>query len=264
MARRQRTADEDIGREFVQSLDRGFAIIRTFRPERQSLTIAQVAEEAGVTRAVARRYLLTLRRLGYVAEEEGRFRLTARVLELGFAYLSSMTVPSIAQPVMERLVATVHESCSLSVLDGRDIVYVARVPAKRIMSINLVVGSRLPAHSTSMGKVLLAYAPPELLAHYFAAGPLVALTRKTLVTEPALREALAAVREAGWAEADQETEEGVRSVAAPIFDRSRQVQAAMNLSAHASRVSLKELRQTYLPKLLEATREISRALGAPL
>lgn len=264
MARRRRALDDDLGREFVQSLDRGFSIIRVFRPDRQSMSMSQVAEEAGVTRAVARRYLLTLERLGYVIEHEGRFKLTARVLELGFAYLSSMTVPSVAQPVMERLVSSVHESCSLSVLDGRDIVYVARVPAKRIMSINLVVGSRLPAHATSMGKVLLAHVRPDVLDAYFAAGPLVALTKRTIVTEPELRSALGAVREAGWAEADQETEEGVRSVAAPIYDRTRTVQAALNLSAHASRVPLKELRQTYLPLLLEATRDISRSLGAPV
>lgn len=264
MPDRKRRDNEDLGREFVQSLDRGFAILRAFRSDRQSMTMAQVADDVGVPRAVARRYLLTLERLGYLVEDEGRFRLTARVLELGFAYLSSMTVPSVAQPVMERLVGVLQESCSLSVLDGRDIVYVARVSAKRIMSINLVVGSRLPAHATSMGKVLLAHLAPEALAKFFEAGPLVALARRTITSESQLRVTLKAVREHGWAEADQESEDGVRSVAVPIHDRTGGVVAAMNVSAHASRVPLKDLRQTYLPKLQEAARDISRALGAPV
>jgi IclR family pca regulon transcriptional regulator len=134
--------------------------------------------------------------------------------------------------------------------------------AKRIMSINLVVGSRLPAHATSMGKVLLAYLPPDQLEEYFHTAPLQRLTSRTIVEADALRAALKQVRERGWAFADQESEDGVRTVAVPLFDRNMQVQAAMNVSGHASRVAMKELRSRYLPVLQDAAAEISRALGA--
>jgi IclR family pca regulon transcriptional regulator len=163
---------------------------------------------------------------------------------------------------MERIVHTLRESCSIAVLDGRDAVYVARVAAKRIMSINLVVGSRLPAHATSMGKVLLAHLPAAQLDEFFAAGPLRRLTSRTIVDEAGLRHALDQVRARGWAFADQESEDGVRTVAVPLFDRNMKVEAAMNVSGHASRVPMKELRSRYLPVLMEAATEISRALGA--
>lgn len=257
-----RNRQETRGREFVQALDRGFAIVRAFNHEQPALTIAQVAARTGVARAVARRYLITLEMLGYVQERDGRFSLTPRVLDLGFAYLVSLNLPALAQPFMERLVEALRESCSVSVLDGRDIVYVARVPAKRIMSINLVVGSRLPAHATSMGKVLLAALPGPALDAFFAAGPLPPLTRKTLVAPGDLRRELRKIQEAGWALADQESEEGVRSVAAPLIDRRGETRAAINVSVHAARVSVAQLRTNYLPRLLDAAREISRALGA--
>lgn len=250
------------GREFVQALDRGFAVVRAFNHEQPALTIAQVAVRTNVTRAVARRYLITLESLGYVQEREGRFSLTPRVLDLGFAYLASLNLPALAQPFMEPLVEALQESCSVSVLDGRDIVYVARVPAKRIMSINLVVGSRLPAHATSMGKVLLAGLRPPALDAFFAAGSLQSLTRKTIVDPDELRRELRKIQDAGWAVADQESEDGVRSVAAPLVDRRGETRAAINVSAHAARVSVAQLRSLYLPRLLETARDISRALGA--
>ena len=190
------------------------------------------------------------------------FTLTPRILDLGFTYLATVDVANIAQPSMERIVHTLRESCSIAVLDGPDAVYVARVAAKRIMSINLVVGSRLPAHATSMGKVLLAHLAPAKLDEYFAAGPLRQLTDRTIVDETALRKALDQVRTRGWAFADQESEDGVRTVAVPLFDRNMQVQAAMNVSGHASRVPMKELRGRYLRVLMEAAASISHALGA--
>src|SRR5690349_951245 len=150
---------DPVSREFVQGLERGFAVIRAFHDQR-SLTIAEVASRTALTRAVARRYLLTLQRLGYVGQYGNNFSLTPRILDLGFTFLSSLNVANIAPPFMEALVETLHESCSVGVLEGADVVYVARVAARRIMSINLVVGSRLPAHATSMGKVLLASLSP--------------------------------------------------------------------------------------------------------
>jgi IclR family transcriptional regulator, pca regulon regulatory protein len=252
------------GREFVQGLQRGFAVIKAFGPGARTLTIAEVALKTALTRAVARRYLLTLETLGCVIQQGSKFALTPKVLDLGYTYLSTIDVAGFAQPLMEKVVETLHESCSLSVLDGDEIVYVARVPAKRIMSINLVVGSRLPAHATSMGKVLLADLPPTALDAFFAGSPLHRLTKRTICNEAAFRKALQQIRKQEWAFADQESEDGVRTVAVPVFDRSHRVAAAMNVSGHAARVSMKELRSHYLPVLQEAAQQASRLLGASI
>jgi IclR family pca regulon transcriptional regulator len=249
-------------KEFVQALDRGLAVVRTFSREHPTLTMAQVAARTNVPRAVARRYLFTLESLGYVQQRDGRFMLTPKVLDLGYSYLSSLTLPALAQPILERLGEELHESCSVSVLDGREIVYVARVPAQRIMSINLGVGSRLPAHATSMGKVLLASLPARSLDEFFAKGPLEAMTRRTIANPADLRRALQTIREAGWAVADQESEDGVRSIAAPIVDGRGETKAAMNVSAHVGRTTVAQLCKDVLPRLLDAARDISRALGA--
>lgn len=251
-------------REFVQGLERGLGVLKAFTARTPTLTIAQVAERTRLTRAVARRYLFTLEALGYVVRHESTFALTPLVMELGFTYLSSLSVAELARPFMLRIVETLRESCSVAVLHQQDIVYVARVQADRIMSANLVVGSRLPAHATAMGKVLLAYLGPEQLDAYFATTALSPLTEHTVRDEQVLRGVLMDVRRRGWAANDQESEKGVRTVAVPIFDRSGAVVAAMNLSGHASRVSMRELRRDHLPILLEAAREISRALGADL
>jgi IclR family transcriptional regulator, pca regulon regulatory protein len=260
-----RDADDPRQREFVQGLQRGFAVVKAFSADGgRRLTVADVAGRTGLTRAVARRYLLTLQELGYVVHDGSHFTLTPRILDLGFTYLATVDVANIAQPFMERIVHTLRESCSIAVLDGHDAVYVARVAAKRIMSINLVVGSRLPAHATSMGKVLLANLSDADLDEYFRTAPLQRLTSRTIGDEPTLRAALRQVRERGWAFADQESEDGVRTVAVPLFDRNMRVQAAMNVSGHASRVPMKELRSRYLPVLMETANEISRALGADI
>lgn len=256
------TGKEGRSREFVQGLERGFAVIRAFSVDAPSLTIAMVSERTGFTRAVARRYLFTLQTLGYVLQNGDRFSLTPRLLDLGFTYLSTLDITSVVQPFMEQVISTLHESCSVSVLDGHEIVYVARRPAKRIMSINLALGSRLPAHATSMGKVLLAYLPPARLDDFFSSTELVRLTDHSIVDEVKLRAILAEVRDLGWAIANEETEHGVRSVAAPIFDREGEVHAALNVAGHATRVSLAQLRKDYLPIVLEAARGISEALGA--
>lgn len=250
------------GREFVQGLQRGFAVLKAFSADAPHLTIADVAGKVGMTRAVARRYLLTLRELGYVAQDGQWFVLTPRVLDLGFRYLSTMGVATLAQPYMEQVVESLRESCSVSVLDGRDVVYIARVTAKRIVSTNLAVGSRLPAHCTSMGKVLLAALHPHSLSEFFAAGPLKSMTDRTICDETAMRQVLSDVRERGWASNDGESEEGVRSVAVPVFDRAGEVHAAMNVAGLTSRVSLKELRGRHLAVLLDAAAGVSRALGA--
>jgi IclR family pca regulon transcriptional regulator len=244
-------------------VSRAFAVIRTFDREHAKLTISQVAERTGLTRAAARRFLLTLQELGYIQSSDGLFRLSLRVLDLGYTVLSTIGLSDIAQPVMEQVAAKLHESCSVSVLDGSDIVYVARVPTKRIMTVNLAVGSRLPAYATSMGRVLLAHLPPEALDEFFKQTTLVRLTKQTVCDERTLRHILAQVRERGWALVDQEVEEGVRSVAAPIRDRSGRVIAAINASAHATRASVRKLREAFAPVLLDAASRISKSLGAP-
>jgi len=249
-------------REFVQGLERGFAVVHALGADARALSITEVAQRTGLSRAVARRYLLTLHELGYVVQNGADFSLTPRLLDLGFTYLSTIDVANIAQPVMEEITNTLHESCSAAVLDGAEVVYVARVQAKRIMSINLVVGSRLPAHATSMGKVLLAHLSPQNLEAYLANAPFEALTKRTVTSAAELRRHLALVRQRGWAFADQESEVGIRTVAVPLYSHANQVDAALNVSGHAARVSMEELRRRYLPVLLDGAKRISRALGA--
>ena len=258
-----RHEEGSVRREFVQSIERGFAVIKAFSSQTESLTIADVARRTSLSRAVARRFLLTLGELGYVASDNRSFRLTPRVLDLGFTFLSTMRLPDVAQPVMEELVATLHESCSVSMLDGHEIVYVVRVPAKRIMSISLAVGTRLPAYPTSMGRVLLAGLLPPELEQYLATAVLRPLTPRTVIDRSELRGIVARVRERGWSSVDQEVEMGLRSVAAPIRDRSGRTIAAINLSSHVSRVSLKDMRAAHLPAVINAAGRISAMLGAP-
>ncbi|MGC5051569.1 IclR family transcriptional regulator domain-containing protein [Micromonospora sp. DT48] len=248
--------------EFVQSLERGLAVIRAFDAEHPRLTLSDVARSTGLTRAAARRFLLTLVELGYVRTDGRLFSLRPRILDLGYAYLSSLGLPEVARPHMEALVAQVHESCSVSVLDGDEVVYVARVPTKRIMTVGISVGTRFPAYATSMGRVLLAAQPAEWLDRYLATARLRPLTRRT-VTDPAkLRAILTKIATQGYALVDQELEEGLRSLAAPIHGDNGAVVAAVNVSAHASRGSFEMVRRELLPPLLVTAKRIEEDLGA--
>jgi IclR family transcriptional regulator, pca regulon regulatory protein len=248
------------GPEFVQSLERGLAVIRAFDAEHPELTLSDVARSTGLTRAAARRFLLTLVELGYVRTDGRLFGLRPRILELGYAYLSSLSLPEVAQPHLEALVAEVHESCSVSLLDGHDIVYVARVPTKRIMTVAISVGTRFPAYATSMGRVLLAHQPAEWLDGYLKTVELVALTPRT-VTDPAkLRSTLTRIRNQGFAVVDQELEEGLRSMAVPIHDGAGTVVAAMNVSARTSRGSSEAIRRELLPSLQAAATQLEADL----
>ncbi|HXR72953.1 IclR family transcriptional regulator [Actinocrinis sp.] len=248
----------DAAGAFVQSLDRGLAVIRAFDAEHPELTLSEVARTTGLTRAAARRFLLTLVELGYVRTDGRLFTLRPKILELGYAYLSSLSLPEIALPHLEQLVERVHESTSVSVLDGDEVVYVARVPTKRIMTVSISVGTRFPAYATSMGRVLLAWRSAEWLDGYLASARLKALTAHTLADSESLRAELAAVRERGWAMADQELEEGLRSVAAPIRDQSGQVAAAINVATNVSRTSADELIERIVPQLLATARLIEQ------
>jgi len=248
--------------DFVQSLDRGLAVIRAFGPDRERLSLSEVARATGLTRAAARRFLLTLVSLGYVRSDGREFSLRPRVLELGYAYLSGLALPDVAAPHMEEMVARLHESSSISVLDGQHVVYVVRVPTKRIMTVAISVGTRFPAYATSMGRVLLAALPAEELERYLADATLAPLTDRT-VTDPArLRALLAQVAQQGYSIVDQELEEGLRAVAAPIRGAPDVGTAAINVSAHASRVSMVALREQILPVLLETAAQIEADLRA--
>jgi IclR family pca regulon transcriptional regulator len=228
------------------------------------MTIADVARETGLTRAAARRFLHTLASIGYVGSSGGYFYLRPRVLELGYAYLSSASFADIAQEHLVHLAEELHESSSASVLDLPDVVYVARAQTSRIMTIALAVGTRLPAYATSMGRVLLASLPPKELDAYMAETDFDRLTGHTVTGKAALRRVLHTVAEQGFALIDQELELGVRSAAAPVHDADGKVIAAINVSAHASRVTLQELRSHFLPVLLRAAEEIDRDLRSRL
>ena len=219
--------------DFVQSLDRGLSVIRAFDAEHPKLTLSEVAASTGLSRAAARRFLRTLVQLGYMRSEGSRFALRPKILELGYAYLSSLTLPEVSMPHLEQLVEQVHESSSVSELDGDDVIYIARVPTKRIMTVTISVGTRFPAYATSMGRVLLAAQSEERLDDYLESASLRGLTGHTITSATALRRELRKIRAQGWALVDQELEEGLRSIAAPIRDADGQVIAAINVSTHA-------------------------------
>jgi IclR family transcriptional regulator, pca regulon regulatory protein len=251
----------DRSEHFVQSLERGLAVIRAFGADDPELTLSDVARRTGLTRAAARRFLLTLCDLGYVRTDGKQFALTPRVLDLGYAFLSSLTLPEVAEPHLERLAAELRESSSVSVLDGDEIVYVGRVPTSRIMRVAINVGTRFPAYATSMGRVLLAGLSDDALAAYLARAGIRPLTPRAIDNAGDLARELDRVREQGWALVDQELEEGLRSIAAPVHDASGRTIAAVNVSAHASRVSTEDVRATLLPPLLETARRIEADLA---
>lgn len=232
--------------QHVQSLARGLAVIRAFDAEHPSMTLSELAARTDLTRATARRFLLTLEGLGYVRSDGRQFTLTPRVLELGFSYLSGLSLPEIAQPHLEALSRELGESTSASVLDrssldGDQIVYVARVPTRRIMNVGITIGTRFPANVTSMGRVLLAAQPEEQWPD-------------------ALAEVLAAVRTQGWALVDQELEHGLRSIAAPLHTADGSVTAAINISSTTSSATLERIADEFRPALLRTAAAIDEAL----
>jgi IclR family transcriptional regulator, pca regulon regulatory protein len=262
-ARRPRTAFDSstlAARYFVQSLERGLAVIRAFGPEHPELTVTEVARETHMTTAAARRFLLTLRDLGYVHTDGRFFRLRPRVLELGYAYLSGLSLPEVALPHVERLVAEVEESSEMAVLDGDEIVYIMRVPGPRILTVSVNVGARMPAHATSLGRALLAGLPDDSLDAYLADAELKRYSRHTLTDRRKLRSEIIKSRRRGWATIDQELEAGLVAVAVPIRDPAGRILAALNLSTNVARRSLESLVNGVLPALTAAATEIEADL----
>jgi IclR family pca regulon transcriptional regulator len=249
---------------YVQSFARGLEVIRSFSTTAPQQTLSEVASATGLTRAGARRILLTLQTLGYVESQGKLFQLTPRILDLGFAYLSSLPLWNLAEPVMEDLVAQVRESSSAAVLDGMDIVYVLRVPTHKIMRTTLGVGSRLPACWTSMGRMLLAALPDEVLqARLQALAPIQPFTEHTTTDPAQLLETIRQARTQGWCVVNQELEEGLISIAAPLTNRSGQTVAALNISGQANRTSAEVMQEQMLPALLQAAQALSHRMGAP-
>jgi IclR family pca regulon transcriptional regulator len=255
-------ADSPHGPDFVQSLVRGLSVILAFDAEHPTLTLSEVARATGLPRAAARRFLLTLVHLGYVDVLNGTFALRPRILELGYAYLSSMSLSEIAEPHLERIADEVNASTAMSVLDGDDVVYVFRVSTSRIMTVSITVGTRFPAYVSSMGRVLLAGLPAGALEDYLRRVTLQRFTERTITSADLLREELTRIRTQGWALVNQELEEGLRALAVPVRSRDGRTVAAINLSAHASRSSVASLRRELLPPLLAAAARIEADLDA--
>jgi IclR family pca regulon transcriptional regulator len=242
---------------FMTSLARGLIVIQAFTQQSPQMTISQLSVKTGLSRAAVRRCLYTLTKLGFAGAEDGsRYSLRPRMLTLSHTYTTSNTLSTAAQPILERMSATHHESFSVATLDGEDIVYIARTQVNRVMAVDLHIGSRLPAYCTSMGRVLLAYLPTEQLEHYLAKVVLTPHTTRTVNSIEKLRLILRNVRRNGYALVDQEYEVGLRSLAVPVYALSGRVVATLNLSGNAPRLSVLEMQSRYLTPLRNAANEL--------
>lgn len=250
-------------RYFVHSLAKGLEVLRCFNRDKASLSLTELADRMGWNKATAFRFVFTLQQLGYLEQDPRtkRYRLGVKVLDLGFGYLNSMGLTERAAPYLEELFRQTGQPTHMAILDGADIVYVARRSDRRLTVINLYVGSRLPAYCTSMGKVLLAYRPWEEVQRIMAGVIMQQHTPNTITSMDRLRSALEQIRQAGYGMTDQELELGVRSAAAPIWDSSGQVIAAINISTSVARVDLDTLHTQLVPQLLQTAERISAAMG---
>ncbi len=243
---------------FMTSLARGLIVIQAFTQQSPQMTISQLSIKTGLSRAAVRRCLYTLTKLGFAAAEDGsRYSLQPRMLTLSHTYTTSNTLATAAQPILERMSAALRESFSVATLDGEDIVYIARTQVNRVMAVDLHIGSRLPAYCTSMGRILLAYLPPDQLEQYLAKVDLIPHTTRTITSIEKLRLALRNIRRNGYALCDQEYEVGLRSLAVPVFSSSGRVVATLNLSGNAPRLSVLEMQSRFLNPLRNAASELS-------
>lgn len=262
--RTKKTEDlaEEEAQPFVTAFARGLAVIRAFGPQLPHPTLAELAKATNLPRASVRRSLHTLVTLGYASTNGRFFSLTPKILGIGYSYLSTTPLPRVAQPFLERVSDRTSESCSLCILEMDEIVYVARSATRRIMSVVLSVGSRLPAYCTSMGRVLLGDLKEQEILERLRQTKLVHHTPKTLIEPGALLQAFRSASKLGFAIVDQELEIGLRSIAVPVYGPGRKVVAAMNVSAQAGRVNLEQMRGPILDTLREAAADLSTALGA--
>ena len=247
-------------RDFVGSLARGLSVLRAFNADHPEMTLTEVAGRTKLTRAGARRFLLTLVELGYVRKNHRLFRLTPKVLELGYAFMASMPISESSQPYLKQITEQTGESSSLAVLDNTDVIYLARSSARRILMPGIQVGARLPATYTSLGRVLLAFKEEQEREQFLSSLTIEGRTRFSLTSKSALRKELSKVREQGYALVDQELEEGLRALAVPVRDPSNHVVAAINISTNAATVSLETMVKKFLPVLKKAATEIQATL----
>ena len=250
--------DDGHDKEFMNTLAKGLSVLSAFGKQRPVMTLSSAAAVANLSRATARRVLRTLAQLGYVVQDGRAFSLTPRVLELGFAYLSGQDWIDRALPMMKEVSEQLGESCSGSILQGVEIVYVARVPARRIMSTVLAVGSRLPAFHTSLGRAQLGYLDSAEIWRRLRSVRIEAYTPYTITDFQALFDRVRADREQGFSIVDEELEQGLRSIAVPVFDRAGQAVGAINLSGHTTRTTRNEMREKFLPELRRIAQRISQ------
>jgi IclR family pca regulon transcriptional regulator len=246
--------------EYVRALDRGLAVIRAFDADHPRRSLAEVARAVGLAPATARRLLHTLQSLDYVATDGQAWWLRPRLLELGQAYLATTSVWDVVRERLARLAEEVHETASAGVLDGDDVIYVVRVPYRRIMSMNVEVGTRIPAFASSMGRVLLAALDDDAREAILQRVDLRPITPRTVATVDALRGVVAQVRAQGWCFMEQELEAGIQCVAAPVHDATGRVIAAVTVSSHTSRLGPEEVRGRLLPALVRAAGDIDEDL----
>jgi IclR family pca regulon transcriptional regulator len=247
-------------RDLVAGLERGLSVIEAFDQERPRLTISEVAERTGLTRAAARRYLLTLAHVGFVTQDRKMFALTPKVLRLAQSYMHSARLPRVVQPELNRLAYGLKEASAAGVLDGDDVICIAATTAGRVVSPRLQAGVRVPAYCTSNGRVLLASLPPHEADDRLGRQRLQPLTPYTLVEPARLREEVARVREQGYSAIDQELEVGLRTIAVPLKNFRGDTVAALNVSAHASRMTMEQLIEAGLPPLRQAQAQLRQLL----
>ena len=254
----ERNRDRD--RDYESSFARGLEVIRAFTRHAPKCTLSEVAESTGMTRATARRFLITLVREGYAHTDGKHFSLRPKVLELGYSALSSMKIWDVAQPILNTLAEAVQESCYAAVLDGDSVIYVARATSRRMVSVDITIGNRAPAHCVSTGRVLLASLPGDQLNDYLENVKLTKITPNTVTSKVKLRSLIDEARLQGWSTVDQEHEVGLRSLSVPIRDRSGNVIAALNICCPSDRITPKDMSTRILHELMEASNEITRAL----
>ena len=248
-------------RDFVGSLARGLSVLRAFDHERPEMTLTQVAGRTRMTRAGARRFLLTLVDLGYVKKNQRLFRLTPKVLELGYAYMASMPISRLSQPYMKQITDVTGESCSIAVMDGNDVVYIARTQSNRFLRLGFHVGIRLPVAYTSAGRIILAMEGDEAIDRYLQSVTLEARTRHSITNKAKLRAELLRIRKLGYAIVDQELEEGLCSISVPIVDSKNEIIATINVATNVATVSKEKLRDEFLPMLKKAAQGIQETLA---
>ena len=247
-------------KEFMATLAKGLAVLGSFDKQRPAMTLSQAAQATGVSRATARRILRTLTELGYVVQEGRQFSLSSGILKLGFAYLATQNWIEQAAPLMRQLSEQFHESCSAAILEGTEIVYVARIPASRIMSVALAVGTRLPAFHTSLGRIQLGFVDDAELWRCLRSLRIEAYTPSTIIEVQALFDRVQDDHAQEFSIVDEELERGLRSIAVPIVDRNGQAVAALNLSTHSTRTTRNEMRERFLPHLREVAKQISSSV----